>query len=403
MIEIKMDLLQTIGLAGLSLIVGYWLKKRWLKRLTIPAAVIGGLIFAIINTIFYQLGIGYITVNTGLNDFFMVLYFTTIGLGASIKNSRGLGKSIVMLLGLTIIAIFVQNFVAVGIGKMFGVDSLVALMMGSPALVGGPGCVAAIAPAVEKMGYSQAMTAGMISATIGISAGGLLAGPIGSRIIERHKLSTMTNAKTYEQEAAKSDKDSAIMGKTDVFNTMMIILVCMFFGSFITRAINFFMGIFMDNISFPVVLGPMILGFVFRYISDKKENDLVSVDGVDVVADVSLDLFLGLTIINLQFWTIFEIAVPMIVILVAGIIITLLFAYFIIYYAMGRNYDAAVMSAGFVGYGCGTTSNAMSGMREVTNKYGPSPKSFLTTSIICGVFLDFANVLLVFITMGLLN
>ena len=129
----------------------------------------------------------------------------------------------------------------------------------------------------------------------------------------------------------------------------------------------------------------------------------MAVDGVDVVADISLDVFLGLTIVNLQFWTIFEIALPMIIILVAGIIITLLLAYFVIYRAMGKNYDAAVMSAGFVGYGCGTTSNAMSGMREVTNKYGPSPKSFLTTSIICGVFLDFANVLLVFITMGLLN
>lgn len=341
--------------------------------------------------------------DTGLNNFFMVLYFTTIGLGASIKSSRGLGKSIVLLLGLTVIAIFVQNFVAVGIGNIFGVDRLVSLMMGSPALVGGPGCVAAIAPAVEKMGYSQAMTAGMISATIGISAGGLLAGPIGSRIIERHKLSTMTDAKTYEQESAQLDKDTSIMGKTDVFKTMMIILVCMFFGSFITRAINSFMSIFMENISFPVVLGPMILGFVFRYISDKRGNELVAVDGVDVVADISLDVFLGLTIVNLQFWTIFEIAIPMIIILVAGIIITLLLAYFVIYRAMGKNYDAAVMSAGFVGYGCGTTSNAMSGMREVTNKYGPSPKSFLTTSIICGVFLDFVNVFLVFITMGLLS
>lgn len=403
MVEIKMDLLQTIGLAGISLIVGYWVKDRWLKKVTIPAAVIGGLIFAILNTVLYQLKIGYITVDTGLNDFFMVLYFTTIGLGASIKNSRGLGKSILKLLGLTIIAIFVQNITAVGIGNMFGVDSLVALMMGSPALVGGPGCVAAIAPAVEKLGYSQAMTAGMISATIGISIGGLLAGPIGSRIIERYKLSTVTDAKTYEQEAAELDEDSPTMGKTDVFKTMMIILVCMFFGSFITRAINSFMGIFMKNISFPVVLGPMLLGFVFRYISDKKGNGLVSVDGVDVIADVSLDIFLGLTIINLQFWTIFEIAIPMIVILVVGIIITLFFAYFIIYYAMGKDYDAAVMSAGFVGYGCGTTSNAMSGMREVTIKYGPSPKSFLTISIICGVFLDFTNVFLVFVTMGFLS
>ncbi len=403
MVEIKMDLLQTIGLAGISLIVGYWAKDRWLKKVTIPAAVIGGLILAILNTVLYQLKIGYITVDTGLNDFFMVLYFTTIGLGASIKNSRGLGKSILKLLGLTIIAIFVQNITAVGIGNMFGVDSLVALMMGSPALVGGPGCVAAIAPAVEKLGYSQAMTAGMISATIGISIGGLLAGPIGSRIIERYKLSTVTDVKTYEQEAAELDEDSPTMGKTDVFKTMMIILVCMFFGSFITRAINSFMGIFMKNISFPVVLGPMLLGFVFRYISDKKGNGLVSVDGVDVIADVSLDIFLGLTIINLQFWTIFEIAIPMIVILVVGIIITLFFAYFIIYYAMGKDYDSAVMSAGFVGYGCGTTSNAMSGMREVTIKYGPSPKSFLTTSIICGVFLDFTNVFLVFVIMGFLS
>ena len=227
MIEVKMDLLQTIGLAGVTVIVGYWVKDRWLKKLTIPAAVIGGLIFAILNTIFYQLGIGYITVDTGLNNFFMVLYFTTIGLGASIKSSRGLGKSILLLLGLTIVAIFVQNFVAVGIGTALGVDSLVALMMGSTPLVGGPGCVAAIAPAVEKLGYPQAMTAGMISATIGISVGGLLAGPIGSRIIERHKLSTVKDEKTYESEAAVTDRAPSTMRKPDTFNTVMLIMALM--------------------------------------------------------------------------------------------------------------------------------------------------------------------------------
>lgn len=403
---IQLDLLQTMGLAGIVLLVGYWLKNnvKWINKITIPAAVIGGLLFALLNTVFYQLGMGYILIDDTLNSFFMVFYFTTIGLGASLSNSRGLGSYIMKLLGLTVVAIFAQNLLAVGIGGVFGVEAPISLMMGSAALVGGPGTVAAVGPSVVSLGeaFSAATTAGMTAATVGISIGGILAGPTGTRLIKKNSLS----ADISEQEAAaialeKEDEESQMIERGSVFKAILTIFALMFFGSFVTDAINSFMGIFVDGISFPVVLGPMFLGFLLRLFSDRQGKGLVTAEGVDLVADISLDIFLALTIINLQFWTIFDIALPMVIILVAEIVLTLAMAYYVIFPAMGKTYDAAVTSAGFVGFACGTTSNAMSGMREVTGQFGPSPKSILATSIVCGVFLDFVNVMLIYATLGI--
>lgn len=402
MVEIQLDLLQSVGLVGLVLVLGYWLKDKvdWLGRLTIPAAVMGGLVFAILNTIFYILDIGYITIDTGLNNFFMVIYFTTIGLSASLSKSRGLGSTIGKLLLLSAAIIIIQNVLAIGVGSFFDIDGPLAMMIGSVPLLGGPGNVAAIGPQVESLGYPQAITVGMTVATLGITLGGLLAGPTGERLIQRHKLTPSDSAVAAAEEELKQNGDRSITSKENVFQTVIIILVAMFLGSFITQAIDSFMQLFWDGIAFPIVLGPMLLGFLFRLISDRSENSFVPDDGVDTVADISLDIFLGLTIIDLQFWLIFDIAGAMILILILEVIVTLLFVYFVVFRVMGSDFDAAVMSTGVTGFMLGTTTNAMSGIREIREKYGPSPKAVLAVSIICGVFLDFLNVVMVYGFLG---
>lgn len=404
MVEIQMDLLQSVGLVGLVLVLGYWLKKHvgWLGNLTVPAAVIGGLVFAIVNTIFYMANIGYVVIDTSLNTFFMVIYFTTIGLSASLNKSRGLGSTIGRLLILSALIIIIQNVLAIGLGAAFDIQGALAIMMGSPPLLGGPGNVAAIGPQVESMGFPQATTVGMTAATLGISIGGLLAGPTGEWLIKRHKLTPSANAVAAAEEELKQNGDASVTTKDNVFQATIIILVAMFFGSFITEAIDSFMQLFVDGISFPVVLGPMLLGFLFRLISDRSEKKFVPADGVDVLADISLDIFLGLTIVALQFWTIFDIAGPMLIILIAEVIVTILFAYFVVYRVMGSDYDAALMATGATGFMLGTTTNAMSGIREVREKYGPSPKAVLSISILCGVFLDFLNVVMVYGFLGFL-
>lgn len=397
MAGIQLNLIHTLGLVGLILVFGYWLKQKVpaLRNVPIPAAIYGGLIFAILNTIAHELGIGFVEIDTSLNNIAMVLYFTTIGLSASISRLKGFGGTVVKLFILAALLATVQNFVAVGLGSTMGVEGPVALMMGSAPLVGGPGNVAAMGPVVESYGYAGATTVGMTAATLGIAIGGLLAGPTGERLIKKHNLRPKDFSDNVEvKQEDTAEKETGLV--TNVTKAVQMILVAMFFGEFVTNGIEAFLGNFVEGITFPDVLGPMIIGFLLRLASDKSEKPFIPSQGVSAAAEFNLDIFLGLTIVNLKFWEIFNLAGIMAILLVVGIIITLIYNTFISYNILGKDYDSAVMVTGMTGFGIGTSTNAMAGMKEVTDKYGQSIKAVLSISIICGVFLDFINIMVIY-------
>ena len=68
-----------------------------------------------------------------------------------------------------------------------------------------------------------------------------------------------------------------------------------------------------------------------------------------------------------------------------------LFAYWVVFRIIGKDYDASVITAGVVGFGLGATPVGIANMRAVTGKYGPSPKAFLVVPLIGAFFLDIIN------------
>jgi ESS family glutamate:Na+ symporter len=68
-----------------------------------------------------------------------------------------------------------------------------------------------------------------------------------------------------------------------------------------------------------------------------------------------------------------------------------LYAAYVTYRIMGRDYDAAVLSAGHCGFGMGATPTAVANMQAITNQYGPSHKAFLIVPMVGAFFIDLIN------------
>lgn len=398
MFEINFNIYQSIGIVVIFIFFGNWLQRRfdWIANLTVPSAILGGLFFAIFNMLIHELDMGAFVIDTSLNEFFMVIYFTTIGFNASFKALGNSRNTVLKFLGLSVVAIFLQNFLAIGVGNIFNIDSLVSLLLGSPALVGGPGTAAAIAPTIQNMGHPEAMTVGLTAASIGIVIGSVTAGSVGNKLIDRHDLSANDPDASNESSLSNITENSGELTANRIYKSALLIFLAMFFGSYVTEAINGIMGLFVTGISFPVIIGPMLVACLMRNISDTMNEPFVDTTGVGVISPIALDLFLGLTIVSLELWTIFEIAIPMLIIIALEAVVTILFAYFIVFRFMNKNYDAAIMTTGFIGFGMGSSSNGMAAMRTVTRKHGPSPQAFLTVAIVGGLFVDFINVLIIY-------
>lgn len=406
-IEIQLNVVQSLGIAVLCLCLGHGLIRHspLLARTTIPAAIIGGFIFALANAIGFISQTVHFISDSQLASFFMVFYFVTIGFNASLKALSQSRSTVFKFFFWTVVVIFAQNILAILIGRLLDFPPLLALLVGSPSLVGGPGTAAAVAPSIQALGYDQALTVGLTAATIGIVVGSMFAAPLGNRLIQNHQLYDPDQSSPTAQ-APASVSDQGESGTTltcqGVYQATLLIFIAMFIGSFITTAINLFVGRFIQGISFPIVLGPMLVAFIMRNISDRLDRPFVESAGLDTLSTLSLDIFLALTIIGLELWQIFYIALPMLIIISILSLLTLAFAYFILFRLMNGTYDAAILSAGFMGFAMGTSSNAMAAMQSLTDRYEPSPLAVLTVSIVAGLFVDFTNVLIIYTFIGFL-
>ena len=153
--------------------------------------------------------------------------------------------------------------------------------------------------------------------------------------------------------------------------------------------------------SFPQTIGGLIAGVVVRNVWDMMHKEL-PMEELDTIGGYSLSLFLGVAMINLKLWQLTELALPMIMILLGQTVLMAVVSYFIIFNFMGRNYDAAVISTGFCGFGMGASPNAMANMQAVTAKYGPAPTAIFVVSIVAALFIDFTNSIVITAMMNIL-
>ncbi|WP_210386809.1 MULTISPECIES: sodium/glutamate symporter [unclassified Corynebacterium] len=404
---IEFTMIQSIGIAVVLLLLGIWLKQRiyFFERFAIPAPVIGGFLFALINLVLHQTGIAEITFDTTLQSFFMVIFFTTVGYGASLKVLRAAGPKVMVFLVVAIVLTILQNVVAVGLAPIVGVDAKLALMTGSVSMTGGHGVSGGIAPLVEQSGVSGAETVAYTAATFGLIMGSLMGGPLANRLITKGNL--------MDQKAVEVDVDESLIAHVArklrgdaMLHAFVMILVSMLIGSFVTDAMNHFVGMLTDKAAFPLYFGSMIVAIILRFINDSREQkeykELVPTQEVEILGVIGLNFFLAMALMNIKLWELAELAVPMLILLVGQTALMWLFANFVTFRVMGRDYDAAVLTAGHCGFGMGATPNGMANMDSVVTKFKESKLAFFILPIIGGMFIDFANIvnILVFLNIA---
>ena len=387
--EIQIDMYQTLAVSVLVLILGQFLKKRinFLEKFCIPAPVIGGLLFAVLTCVCYSLGIAEFTFDDTLREVCMVFFFTSVGFQANLKVLKSGGKSLFIFLGLVVVLIVSQNFLALGVSKLLHLDPLVGLCTGSIPMVGGHGTAGAFGPVLEDFDVKGATTICTAAATFGLIAGSLIGGPIGKRLIDRKKLldTAVAEDDSILVEDEKKHERHTNMYAAAVFQLIIAVGIGTIISELLTKT----------GLTFPIYIGAMIAAAVIRNIGEYSGKFDIYMGEINNLGGICLSLFLGMAMITLKLWQLAELALPLIILLSAQLILMMLFTYFVVFNVMGRDYDAAVLSAGTCGFSMGATPNAMANMQAICDRYVPSVKAYLIIPLIGSLFADFLNSLVI--------
>lgn len=400
MTTIKIDMIQTVALAAVVLFLGYGVRARVgvLDRFNIPAPVIGGFLFAAVALTLRQSGVLAFEFDTTLQSPFMIAFFTTIGLGASLALLKRGGPQVVLFWGLASVVAILQNGVGLGVATALGVDPMLGLLSGSITMTGGHGTGAAFGRLIEdEYGVNGAVTVAMAAATFGLVAGGLIGGPVGTRLMSRFGLRSATGGPgaagtpTTAPAASASETDGAASGALTadrLLRTITIILACMAVGGLLSK----WMGRY---VTLPGYIGAMLVAAVVRNVGDGTRWLRIDTRVVDDIGAIALALFLTMALMSLRLWELFALAGPMLAILVVQVTMMAVFAYVVTYRVMGRDYDAAVMAGGHCGFGLGATPNAVANMTALTERFGPAPRAFLVLPMVGAFFIDFSNAVII--------
>ena len=377
------------------LFLGLALRRRFaiLDRLNIPSAVVGGLTFAVLVLAAHDRVLN-LEVDTAMQSTLNVAFFTTIGMGASVAVLRAGGVQVIVFLALSIVFCFVQNFLGMSVAGAFNEHPLLGVLAGSVTLVGGPATGLAFAPQFEEAGMEGAAVVAITAATFGIVCGGILGGPLGTRLIRRFNLAGRAGASSRELEAELSDRDEPLLVHVDAEDTalvrnMVVLALAMGLGSVVSRFIQSL------GVTLPAYIGAMAVASVIRNLDDSFRWFKIDLKAMEFMGNTALNLFLVVALMNLKLWQLWELALPLATILMLQVGAVALAAYFVTFRVMGKDYDSAVTTSGFVGFVLGTTANAVANMRALVARYGPAPRAFLVVPLVGAFFIDFANALII--------
>ena len=387
--ELHLDMYQTLAIAVLVLLLGRFLKKKinFLEKFCIPAPVVGGLLFAILTCVLYGTGIAEVSFDDTLREVCMVFFFTSVGFQANLKVLKSGGKSLIVFLGLVVGLILCQNFLAVGMSKVLNLDPLIGLCTGSIPMVGGHGTAGAFGPVLEDFNVSGATTLCTAAATFGLITGSLIGGPIGKSLVEKKNLITTAVAEddSLLVEDEKKHTRHTSMYAAAVFQLILAIGLGTIFSWLLTKT----------GMTFPIYIGAMIAAALFRNIGEYSGKFTIYMGEINDIGGICLSLFLGIAMITLKLWQLAALALPLVILLSVQVLLMFIFARFIVFNVMGRDYDAAVLAAGTCGFGMGATPNAMANMQAICDRYAPSVKAYLIIPLIGSLFADFLNSLII--------
>ncbi|MGY0610685.1 sodium/glutamate symporter [Luteimonas sp. A501] len=389
---LQLDAVQTLALAGIALFLGYALCRviPVLGRYNLPPPVIGGLVFAIAAWIAHDRGATLFELDTGLQGPLMIAFFTTIGVNASLRLLKISGKQVMVFLALATVFAVAQNLLGMAVAVGFDLHPLFGVLAGSTTLTGGPATGLAFAPLFEAAGVEGAESIAVAAAMSGIVLGGLIGGPVITVLIRRFKLVSsrpQDHTSPDDIEAAGPPLTEA-QREYGALKSIVVILVAMWLGSWVSDLIS------ATGITLPAYVGAMLVGALIRNIDDATGWIGMSVPTTDLIGNVCLALFLSVALMNLKLWELAGLALPLLVNL--GLQVGMVAAFcLVVFRMMGRDYDAAVMGGGFIGFMLGTTANAMAVMRTLVERYGAAPRAFLVAPLVGAFFIDFSNALII--------
>lgn len=394
--DITLDMYQTVAVAVVVLMIGNFLKKKisFLQKFCIPSPVIGGLLFAIFTLILYATGIAVIDFDDTLKEVCMVLFFTSVGFQANLKVLKSGGKALIVFLVLVVALIIGQNFASIGLANVLGLDSLTGMTTGSIPMIGGHGTAGAFGPVLEDFGVSGATTVCTAAATFGFIAGSLMGGPIGNRLIKKHNL--LDTIKTEDDSFLVEEEEKHERHFSMYAPAVFQLIIAVGIGTIVSELLS------LTGMTFPIYIGAMIVAAIMRNIGEYTGKITIHMGEINDLGGICLSLFLGIAMITLKLWQLADLALPLVILLAGQTVLMFLFAYFVVYNIMGRDYDAAVIAAGTCGFGMGATPNAMANMQAICDKYAPSVKAYLIIPIVGSLFADFLNSLTITFFINLL-
>ncbi|WP_438335080.1 sodium/glutamate symporter [Clostridium cochlearium] len=388
--EIKLDMMQTAALAVVVYYFGAWVKTKIqiLEKFCIPAPVVGGLIFAFLHLFLRQSGALTLELDTTLQKPFMMVFFTSIGMGASIELIKKGGLQVVIFwLVASLLCVF-QNAIGVALAKVLNQSPFLGMLCGSVTMTGGHGTGGAFGPYFEKnYGVVGATATAMAAATFGLVMGSLIGGPIGKRLIEAKNLKP--NTEVYESaDSVIGEKEEAV-NYDELFRTLTLILVSIGIGAILEK---FFVSI---GVTLPSYVNSMIIAAIILNIGESTGKWHINSKCTDILGNIGLNVFLSMALVGLKLWELAAVAGPMLIILVAQTIFMAIFAYFVTFNLLGRDFDAAVLAAGHCGFGMGATPNGIANMTAVVERYGPAPRAFFVLPIVGAFLIDFSNSIII--------
>ncbi len=385
MAEVSLDMYQTLAIAVVALLIGAWLKTKIkiLDRLCIPSPVVGGLLFSIIACVLYVTNVIDFTWDDTLKNVCMVIFFTSVGFQANVKVLKSGGKALVILLFVVLFLIEAQDFLAVGVATLLGVDPMIGLATASISMVGSHGTAGAFGPVLEDLGITGATTVATAAATFGLVAGSLVGGPIGNRLIKKKDL--LKTRVPVDDTALVEEEEKHHRSISQYAPAAYQLAIAMGLGTLVSYLLS------LTGMTFPIYIGAMIIAAIMRNIAEYTGKIEIHIGEINDLGGICLSLFLGIAMITLKLWQLADLALPMIILLTCQVVFMVLYARFVVFNVMGRDYDAAVLTAGSCGFGMGATPNAMANMQVLTDKYGPSVKAFLLIPLIGSMYADFVN------------
>jgi ESS family glutamate:Na+ symporter len=392
---ILLPALESATLGFLVYLLGALITRRigFLRDFNIPEPVTGGLLAALVTLGIHAVWGRPVLFDLTIRDYLLIVFFSGIGLNARLSDLRRGGVPLLVLLAVTIALVFAQNVLGLLTALGFGLPAQAGLLLGSVSLLGGHGTTIAWAPEIKAAtGLSGAAELGVASATLGLVVGALLGGPVAQWLIARYRLTTGEAAVPAPAGADLglefADERQTSLTPVDLMRTLFVLHAVLLAGLALQDLIAA-AGLRLPDFV-PCMLVAILVGNLLPVLLPRLPQVPRS-PALSLVTDFALGGFLAMSLMSLQLWTLQGLGLLMAVSILAQTLLALAFVWFAIFRLMGRNYFAAVLSAGFTGFALGATPTAIANMNAVTKAHGPAPLAFVILPLISAFFLDLVN------------